>query len=135
MNLEQWTDKVKKGTTIEMVRDILHDWDVERCKTGQSINDLIYNAFQTAKKHGFWDDLDVDNSTVLLSKLMLIATEVAEAAEAVRINSMSKLSEELADIVIRVLDLAGALGINLEQAVLHKMEVNTTRPQKHGKLA
>lgn len=41
---------------------------------------------------------------------------------------------ELADIVIRVFDLAGALGINLEQEVLNKMAYNETRPHKHGKV-
>lgn len=41
---------------------------------------------------------------------------------------------ELADIFIRLADLCGALGINLEQEVLVKMAYNETRSYKHGKV-
>jgi len=43
------------------------------------------------------------------------------------------IREELADILIRCGDLAGALGIDLERAVKEKMAYNATRPFKHGK--
>lgn len=41
---------------------------------------------------------------------------------------------ELADILIRVFDLAGALGIDLEAEVELKMNYNKSRPYKHGKV-
>lgn len=41
--------------------------------------------------------------------------------------------EEMADILIRVFDLAGQRGIDLGRAVLVKMQYNSTRPHKHGK--
>ena len=41
--------------------------------------------------------------------------------------------EELADIIIRVLDLSGHRGVNIGRAVLVKMQYNQTRPHKHGK--
>jgi NTP pyrophosphatase (non-canonical NTP hydrolase) len=41
---------------------------------------------------------------------------------------------ELADTVIRILDLASGLGIDLEGLILQKMEYNATRPQMHGKV-
>jgi len=41
--------------------------------------------------------------------------------------------EELADIIIRVLDLSGHRDIDIGRAVLVKMEYNSTRPHKHGK--
>lgn len=40
---------------------------------------------------------------------------------------------ELADAVIRIADLCGHLGIDLEAAIALKMEYNETRPFKHGK--
>jgi len=40
---------------------------------------------------------------------------------------------ELADIVIRVCDLAGAMEIDLETAIREKMDYNETRESKHGK--
>ena len=40
---------------------------------------------------------------------------------------------ELADVIIRVLDMAGGLGINMEEAIRIKMDYNKTRAYKHGK--
>lgn len=39
---------------------------------------------------------------------------------------------ELADILIRTLDLAAALNIDIDQAVYLKMKYNETRPHRHG---
>lgn len=39
---------------------------------------------------------------------------------------------ELADVVIRVFDLAGWLGIDLASAIREKMRFNKTRPYRHG---
>ncbi len=39
---------------------------------------------------------------------------------------------ELADIVIRVFDMCGHYGIDLESAIREKMEYNKKRPYKHG---
>jgi NTP pyrophosphatase (non-canonical NTP hydrolase) len=105
-----------------------------------TLNDYIYNVYQTSLKHGFWDGLDHDNVTVILSKLMLIVTEVAEAAEAVRKPPsdnlpFNNLDEELADICIRVFDLAGATGCDLQTSLQQKMALNESRPHMHDKLA
>ena len=40
---------------------------------------------------------------------------------------------ELADAVIRIADLCGHMGIDLEAAIAMKMDYNETRPFKHGK--
>lgn len=42
------------------------------------------------------------------------------------------LPSELADIIIRVLDFAAQQRIDLDSAVIEKMEYNATRPAKHG---
>lgn len=39
---------------------------------------------------------------------------------------------ELADVVIRIFDMCGLYGIDLEEALRIKMEYNTTREKKHG---
>ena len=44
-----------------------------------------------------------------------------------------ELADELADIVIRTLDLAERFKIDLGSAMLSKHAVNTKRPYKHGK--
>lgn len=40
---------------------------------------------------------------------------------------------EAADIIIRVLDMCAAYGIDIEAAIAMKMEYNSTRPYMHGK--
>lgn len=81
----------------------------------------------------------------VLSKLMLITTEVAEAAEDVRTGAMRTvmsdsgkpegLPSELADIVIRVMDVCGGLGIDLDEEIRIKVAYNRRRPAMHNKLA
>lgn len=79
----------------------------------------------------------------ILSKLALIASEaVGESLECVRNLDFAPrlqpngkpegLPSELADIVIRVFDLAGSLSIDLETAIVEKMAFNATRPHRHG---
>lgn len=41
--------------------------------------------------------------------------------------------EELADLVIRALDVSRRLGVNIVYAINRKHSYNTTRPHKHGK--
>jgi hypothetical protein len=66
-------------------------------------------------------------------------TEI-DALETMWRNSESRHTEnigthpiELADIIIRVLDLAEGFGIDMEDAIRRKMEYNKTRERKHGK--
>ena len=80
--------------------------------------------------------------------LMLTVSELAEAMEGHRKNLMDDklphrpmLEVELADAIIRIFDLAGGLGLDLEGAYREKMEYNNNRPdhkienrkEAHGK--
>lgn len=47
-------------------------------------------------------------------------------------DKMEGIPSELADIIIRVLDICGAYNINISAAVIEKMRYNKTRPYKHG---
>ncbi len=72
---------------------------------------------------------------IVAEKLALIHSEVTEALEGARKNLMDdklphrKMIEvELADAVIRIFDLAGALDLDLAGAIKEKREFNQTRP-------
>lgn len=69
-----------------------------------------------------------------LKKIALIHSEVSEALEGARKNLMDdhlphrKMIEvELADVIIRVADLCGALKLDLGGAVVEKLEYNANR--------
>lgn len=92
---------------------------------------------------GFWNDTDAKQTGHVLGKLMLIVSEIAEAGEAARsyyplsdkINDYGNFEEELADAIIRIMDLAERMGVQVSEAVIAKMQYNTNRPYMHGKTA
>ena len=108
-----------------------------------NITELVDIAWDHAEQHGFHEDM----SNVVPVKLALIHAEVSEALEAHRESDILTIrttdargnlkpegfASELADIMIRVADLAGILEIDLEGAIKEKMAYNQTRPYKHGK--
>jgi NTP pyrophosphatase (non-canonical NTP hydrolase) len=93
-----------------------------------------------AKEAGWWKDINTGEDVIgrphcVGEKLMLIVSEVAEAMEGHRKNLMDdklphrKMIEvELADAVIRIFDLAGAMGLDMGGAMAEKMAYNSTRP-------
>lgn len=110
---------------------------------------------ENAQSKGFWE-----NGIELHKKLLLIHSEVSEAMEADRIGKHAEVvgfetekgiddnwrrdqkfeqhikhsfEDELADIAIRVFDLAFQLGLDLEYFIAAKHDYNTRRPIKHGK--
>lgn len=86
--------------------------------------------------------------------LMLVVSEASEALEEVRngkpltevyagaahrvapdgplVYKPEGFPIELADIVIRVLDICGAYKIDIAEAMAVKMQYNRTRPERHG---
>lgn len=68
----------------------------------------------------------------MLENLMLVVTECAEAAEDVRHARWDHFPEEIADTCIRLFNIAGTLGFDLEDAIARKMAVNQMRPFRHG---
>jgi len=83
---------------------------------------------KNAKEKGFWDE-----ERNFGEALALIHSEVSEALEAYRNYDTDGIGEELADIVIRVFDLAHGLGFDIEEEITRKMEYNAHRPRMHGK--
>ena len=117
------------------------------------INKLSKEIHEITKSKGFYD-----TERNMGEILCLIHSEVSEALEADRANktSSTEISElmilndvdfkakfeestkntfedELADILIRVMDLAGYKDIDLESHIKAKMRYNALREHKHGK--
>ncbi len=85
-----------------------------------------------AVEHGFWLR-GVDEDGMIPTKLCLIHSEVSEAMEADRTGNVDNFGEELADIVIRTMDLAYQLEYDLGEIIEDKIKRNDARPHKHGK--
>ena len=101
-----------------------------------AINDLVRNVHHVNRN--WWIDLEtgepLEPKKLVPEKLMLIVSELSEALEGHRKNLLDDklphrymLEVELADALIRLLDLAGALDLDLGGAYTEKMQVNATR--------
>ena len=64
--------------------------------------------------------------------LALIHCELSEALQEYRKGNMKKFREEIADAVIRILNMCGEWDINLQEEILKKHNFNKTRPYRHG---
>jgi len=93
-----------------------------------TLEQLAGDIIKIRKEHGFITDW-----TNVPSKLMLIVAELSGAMESYRNADPEGFAEELAAAMIRVLDLAYSLNINLEERVKIRMEVDRRRPYLHGK--
>lgn len=93
-------------------------------------------VYQVARDHGWWDDVRSGGEII-----SLIHSELSEALEAMRegwqrsekIPNFFAVEEELADVVIRIMDYAHHINLNIADAITEKVEYNKTRPYKHGK--
>lgn len=114
----------------------------------EALNDLSDLIYDIAEEKGFWDYEDEFGQLGIVPvKLALIASEVSEAlavhrsiyddepVEGVEMSSLQEddFGEELADILIRILDLASGLDLDIGSIVLDKIEKNKDRPRRHNK--
>lgn len=103
-------------------------------------NILQGNCHGAARASGWWTDInsgmpiDIYQKHIVGEKLMLIVSEVAEAMEGHRKNlnddklpHRKMVEVELADAVIRIFDLAGAMGLDMGGAIAEKMAYNAIR--------
>lgn len=102
------------------------------------LNELRDRAYENAVNNGFYDH-GTPNVSAYCSNLH---GEVSELWEAHRKGTLldqcdkpvalTCIEEELADILIRCFDMAGALQVDLDRAVEEKMRYNATRSYRHG---
>lgn len=107
------------------------------------INELAFAIHSNARNKGFWDANTEDNRTIFyLKQIAMIHSECSEALEAIRKEKGDDVVvEELADIIIRTLDLWAGMSLDqytnksLKESIYKKVEKNIERPRMHGVLA
>lgn len=123
---------------------------MENDKIADALRELQQEIHADNVKAGWWKDLTAIpeqsdlvrharqgtrlGKAVVAEKLCLVHSEVSEAMEGARKNLMDDklphrrmLEVELADAVIRILDLAGALELNIGAAIQEKRKYNAVR--------
>ena len=123
----------------------------------KTLNELRDEIYKNAKSKGFWNE-----PRNIGEALMLVVTELAEGLEVHRKNNkikcvdeqikaaMAEMSDEqfkehfallvkdsfqdeMADSIIRILDLCGGLDIDIDWHIAAKMRYNAMRGRLHGK--
>ena len=103
-----------------------------------TIDELIQAAYTNAVAHGWHEE-----PRSFPEILMLLVSEIAEAMEEYRNHKdvgtiyyvdgkPEGIPIEIADLLIRIFDWAGAEGVDLSYAIATKMEYNKFREWRHG---
>ena len=106
--------------------------------TRDATNVLIDVCHNQAKKAGWWNDIhtgeDLRGKRNVGEMLCLVHSEISEAMEGHRKGLMDThlphrpmFEVELADALIRIFDIAGAMNLDLAGALIEKLEYNETR--------
>ncbi len=99
--------------------------------------DITEELHEVAVEKGFWPE--VVDDIFITKQLMMIVSEAVEVMEAIRKSrGPEAVADEMADILIRTLDLYAGLveheyvNVSLDEAFEKKTGYNKTRPERHG---
>lgn len=145
--LDKETGAYSKGRNagLNVARSMMNNAQALQTLTLNTLRDAIY---EDAVAHGLWESTDytvkecieearqegepADQEDMMRGWAMeAIRREVNELEDASA--DAEAYAEELADVIIASLSVAGKLGIDIDAAVRRKMEINKARPWKHGK--
>lgn len=146
--------KYDTNATREAIESINDVRDVSHRVPANSNPALALDGLETARNlcyglaahSGWWIDPETGEDVRdwppkflklwVISKLMLSVGELSEGLESYRkgdrnddhLPDMNGLTVEIADCIIRLLDLSGGLGLPVPEAVIRKLAYNQRRP-------
>lgn len=100
-----------------------------------SFNRLSHEVHNTAVAKGWWEKPRNDAEMICL-----VHCELSEAVEGLRagnppddkIPAFSAVEAELADSIVRIMDMSAERGWKVAEAIVAKMAMNKTREVRHG---
>lgn len=112
--------------------------DADRTVLIHNLNRFQLHVHENASAKG-WHDTPTD----LRACVAMVVSELGEAIEWERESAVEEplnsthipftgVEEEMADVMIRILDFAQETGLDVVGAMLAKHEYNLTRPHMHG---
>lgn len=127
----------------------IHDLAVEKGWWDEELPTAVYlalihsevsEALEALRRPDLLTICDVCNGEIRYGTGPISGVRPSKKIECEKCNSTgtppggSRFAEELADVIIRCLDLAAALEIDINRAIREKYAYNKTRAHKHGKL-
>jgi NTP pyrophosphatase (non-canonical NTP hydrolase) len=138
-----WTNE-DRATERDAVEELM--MKANTTATIKSLQAWADDFHQVAASKGFWDEYPTREARIRIipEKLCLIHSEVSEALEDYRAgkdptertyegSKLCGFGSEIADVVIRAMELAAALNIDIGAIIEEKHEYNKTRAFKNGK--
>lgn len=114
-----YENPVETGTRLMLiVSELSEAMEADRCMADNKIRSRGLDSFDRAMNNRNPDSLYTEDEAFLI-----------EFREHVK----DSFGDEIADSLIRIFDMCGFMGINIDRHVELKMRYNSMREQKHGK--
>jgi NTP pyrophosphatase (non-canonical NTP hydrolase) len=106
-----------------------------------TLDELCKAAHGASRKAGWWAKTHRKDFGLIPEKLLMVHSEISEAVEEYRDGHMcvwfdngkpEGVPVEIADAIIRLADICGALGYDIEDVIQRKMAFNATRGHRHN---
>ncbi len=132
-----------------LIDKLFHKLGYERKVDTVALNTAAKAIHQNNIEKGFYDVItELKNpewsieqearffTLIVNEKLLLISTEITEIVEELRQEDINwtKVANEIADVMIRTMDVAEVLEVDIEDALTRVMTNNLERPRMHGKM-
>lgn len=111
----------------------LKGFDVSKENIGQTLMLVVSELSEALEAHRKRRYADVNNFNTGIELCSDFKPEPDRFKDSFQVNIKDTFEDEIADAAIRIFDLCGGLGIDLDWHIKQKRRYNSLREYKHGK--